>query len=241
MRVLAPLSRSSASAASRWVMKSPDRVSTTKPKRLPPSWARPSSATLAISAGGRLSMTKNPRSSSTSAAADRPAPDMPVMIVTSISGADAAAPDSGTRPAVQMREQRPPDPLRQPRDRDHLVLGQLPQPLHRAELLEEAPAPRRTEPGDIVEHRPRHLLVPKLAVVRDREAVGLVAHLLEEVERLGVARDLHRLVAPGHVDLFEPFGEGGHADLLEAQLLQHADRHAELALPAVDEQQVGRI
>ena len=43
----------------------------------------PSSATLGMSAGGRLSITKNPRSSSTSAAAERPAPDMPVMIVTS--------------------------------------------------------------------------------------------------------------------------------------------------------------
>ena len=48
-----------------------------------PRSPRPSSATLAMSAGGRLSITKKPRSSSTSAAAERPAPDMPVMMVTS--------------------------------------------------------------------------------------------------------------------------------------------------------------
>ena len=49
------------------------------------------------------------------------------------------------------------------------------------------------EPGHVVEHRRRHLLVAQLAVVRDREAVRLVAHLLQQVQRLGVARDAHRL------------------------------------------------
>ena len=48
------------------------------------------------------------------------------------------------------------------------------------------PGPR---PGMSSMHRDRHLLAAELAVVRDREAVGLVAHLLEEVQRLGVARD----------------------------------------------------
>src|SRR3954468_10710944 len=47
------------------------------------SWPLASSATLVMSAGGRLSITKKPRSSRTRAASERPAPDMPLMIVTS--------------------------------------------------------------------------------------------------------------------------------------------------------------
>ena len=84
-----------------------------------------------------------------------------------------------------------------------------------------------------------HLLVAQLAVVGDGEAVGLVAHLLEQVERLGVARDAHRLRRPGHVDLLEPLGEAGHRDVLEPELLEHAHRDAELALAAVDEHRLG--
>ena len=79
------------------------------------------------------------------------------------------------------------------------------------------------------------------AVVGDGEAVGFVAHLLQQVERLGVARDAHRLGLPGHVDLFEPLGQARHRDVLEAQLLEHAHRDAELALAAVDQHEVGRV
>src|SRR5438270_5999354 len=46
--------------------------------------ARTSSATLAMRAGGRLSMTNHPRSSKVLAALDRPAPDSPVISRNSV-------------------------------------------------------------------------------------------------------------------------------------------------------------
>ena len=78
-------------------------------------------------------------------------------------------------------------------------------------------------------------------MVRDREPVGLVAHLLEQVQRLGVARDAHRLRLPRPVHLLEPLGEADHADVLEPELLEHAHRDAELPLAAVDHEQVRRV
>ena len=78
-------------------------------------------------------------------------------------------------------------------------------------------------------------------MVRDGEAVGLVADLLQQVERLGVARDAHRIGLAGHVHLLEALGQAGHRDVLEPHLLEHAHRDAELALAAVDQHEVGRV
>ena len=47
--------------------------------------------------------------------------------------------------------------------------------------------------------------------------------------------------SPGQVHLLEPLGEAGDADVLEAELLEHAHRDVELALAAVDQQQVRRV
>ncbi len=45
---------------------------------------RTSSTNFGMSSGGRLSMTNHPRSSRSSAACDRPAPDKPVMMTNSV-------------------------------------------------------------------------------------------------------------------------------------------------------------
>ena len=119
--------------------------------------------------------------------------------------------------------------------RQQLVLGQLPQLLHRAELLAAAAACGRARGRRRRRAPTRHLLAAQLAVVRDREAVRLVAHLLQQVQRLRVARDAHRLALAGQVHLLEPLGEARDADVFEAELLEHAHRDAELALAAVDE------
>ena len=97
------------------------------------------SATFGMSAGGRLSMTKNPRSSSTSAAADRPAPDMPVTTVTS-RGIDWSAIATVHRrsSAVQSLVQIAGYPVGKPGHGEQLVEAPLAQLLHRAELLEQA-------------------------------------------------------------------------------------------------------
>ena len=54
-----------------------------------------SSATFGISCVGRLSITNQPRSSSASAAVDRPAPDSPVMTTNSVT-ASVARPKNST-------------------------------------------------------------------------------------------------------------------------------------------------
>ena len=61
-----------------------------------------------------------------------------------------------------------------------------------AELLHQPLLAGLAEAGDAVEHRRRHPLAPQLAVVRDGEAVGLVADALQQVQRLGLARDADR-------------------------------------------------
>ena len=88
-----------------------------------------------------------------------------------------------------------------------------------------------------------HRLVAAAAVVRDREPVRLVAHPLQQPQGLGVARDRDRLRAAGDEDLLDPLGEPDHGHLVVAALEQGRQRaHArrELALAAVDHDQVGQ-
>ncbi len=167
---------------------------------------------------------------------------MPVTMVTSSVSQVSTVAHRGTRrrPWSCANTARA-DLLGEPRDRHQFVFGQRAQPLDRTVLLEQAGATGRAETGHVVEHRLGHRLAPQLAVVRDGEAVGFVAHLLQQVERLGVARDAHRIGLPGHVHLFEPLGEAGDAMSSRPELLEHAHRDAELALAAVDEHQVGRV
>src|SRR5215210_360370 len=56
--------------------------------------------------------------------------------------------------------------------------------LRGAEVGEEGPLADRPHPAQLVEDRARHRLVAPAAVVLDREAVGLVAHPLEQLRRL---------------------------------------------------------
>ena len=69
-------------------------------------------------------------------------------------------------------------------DVGNLVRRCLPQALDRAEVLEKRGLTRRTEAGDGIEDgaaaRPR----PAPAVLGDGEAMGLVAQVLQQVERL---------------------------------------------------------
>src|SRR2546421_8474534 len=164
-----------------------------------------------MSSGGRLSMTKTPRSSSTLAVSDRPAPDSPVTIVLSSSSLIASPGcqtgghrgTSGRGRRVQSVVNAPTDRFRQPRHGHQLVLGHRPDLLHRPELLEEPLAPPGPETGDVVEHGAGHGLVAAAAVVGDGEAVGLVPDGLEEIESFGVAGDADRLRLPGEIDLLE--------------------------------------
>jgi hypothetical protein len=84
---------------------------------------------------------------------------------------------------VEPAVEGPADRVGQPGNGHDLFFGEGPQFLDRAELLEQAGPPGRAQTGHVVELRASHLLVTKLAVVRDREAMGLVSHLLEKIER----------------------------------------------------------
>src|SRR4051794_10265457 len=100
---------------------------------------------------GRLSMTKQPRSSSTSAAADRPAPDIPVMTMRSSGSRFTVRIVSLPRThVVESGVHGPADRARQPRDGHQLLLGQGPQGLDRLALPEEPGLAGRPESGDAV-------------------------------------------------------------------------------------------
>ena len=79
-----------------------------------------------------------------------------------------------------------------------------------------------------------------LALRGDGEAVGLVADALQQPERRRRARDHDRLRIAGDEDLFEPFGEADDGELaVDIYGLQRLDGGGELALAAVDHDEVG--
>ena len=92
------------------------------------------------------------------------------------------------------------------------------QPLHRAEMPHQRLAPRLAEPGDVVQRGHRHRLRPLLPVVGDGEPVRLVAHPLQQVQRLAGARQDHRVVLAGQPDLLQPLGQPADGDVVDAQL-----------------------
>jgi len=85
-----------------------------------------------------------------------------------------------------------------------------PQPLQRAEPLEEALATHLAQAGHVVEEALDHALGPPGAVVGDREAVRLVTDPLQQVEALAGARQDDRVLLRGQPHLLEPLREAGH-------------------------------
>src|SRR3712207_3196676 len=77
-----------------------------------------------------------------------------------------------------------------------------------------------------------------------REAAGLIADALEEVQLWGVAVEQDRLRAARLKDLLVALGERAHGDVRElggyAHLLYHGHDRGELALAAVEQDQVRR-
>src|SRR3954451_22820302 len=110
--------------------------------------------------------------------------------------------------------------------------------LGRAEVVEERALSRRADARQIVEDRRGHRPVAADPVVRDREAVGLVADALEQLElrRVVVEQDRVRLAREEH--LLDPLGERDDDDPAGAEVLQRLDARAELALAAVYHDQV---
>ena len=116
-----------------------------------------------------------------------------------------------------------------------------PELLQRAEVLDQGLAAHFTETGYVVEHALDHRLRPPRPVVGDREAVGLVADPLEEVEPLGGAGEDHRVLLVGQPDLLEPLGQAADRDVDDAELAHRRLGGGDLGRPAVDDDEPGRV
>src|SRR5437870_7740461 len=81
---------------------------------------------------------------------------------------------------------------------------------------------------------------PQNVMVVLGEAVGLVAHVLEQPQRRGVLAQAQRLGLAGPVDLLLALGQRDQAQRLQAQQAEGLERRVELALAAVDQPDVGK-
>ena len=108
--------------------------------------------------------------------------------------------------------------------------------------LQQRLAPGLPEPGDVVERDGGHRLGALLPVVGDREPVGLVAHPLQQVERLAEVRGrITGSGVAGQPDLLQPLGQPADGDVVDAELGQRRGRGGDLRRAAVDDDQVGRV
>src|SRR5438046_974039 len=126
-------------------------------------------------------------------------------------------------------------------DGSDLFLARLKDTAHRAERAKELSFALRPDPRDAVEGTLGRLPAPKRPVVRDREAVGFVPDVLQEIQRVGAARDPDGLGLARKVDLLEPLREPDGVDVRQAQPGEHVERGVQLPLPAVDHDQVRRV
>ena len=79
-----------------------------------------------------------------------------------------------------------------------------------------------------------------LAVVGDGEAVRLVAQPLQQVERARGGGQDDRLALPGQEELLALLGQAGQGQVVQAELVEDLAGRADLALAAVDDDEVGQ-
>ena len=91
-----------------------------------------------------------------------------------------------------------------------------------------------------VQDRCGHRLVAPVSVEGDREPVCLVAHPLQQPQRVGARLQPHRRLAARQEDLLDPLGQADHGHAALGQRLQGAHPGRELSLAAVDHDQVGK-
>jgi len=116
-----------------------------------------------------------------------------------------------------------------------------------AEMLEQGRAALGADAGDVFEPARVAGLLALLAMARDREAVRLVAHALDQVQRgrfgarpqgFAAGTEDQRLVPRPALDAF------GHADdehLRDSEIGEHVECLSHLALATVDQENVGKI
>ena len=84
------------------------------------------------------------------------------------------------------------------------------------------------------------LLLPQQVMIVLREPMGLVAHVLQQPQRRGMPAQAQRLRLAGAIDFLLALGQRDQARRLLAQHAEDFQRRVELALAAVDEQDVGK-
>ena len=208
------------------------------------------SSMVGSSAGGRLSTTNQPRSSSDLAAVDRPAPDMPVMMT--MSGAVRGTGVTRFRHVADLRD-GPGSSVRSALATVAASRGPMPgtaaiSASDAAEIAFTEPnffssAARRAgpEPGHRVERARRWPPSPLGPVVGDREPVRLVPHPLQQVQPLGRAGHDHRVLLAGQPHLLEPLGEAADGHVVDAEVGERAGGRRDLARATVHDHQVRRV
>src|SRR3989449_1297892 len=120
-----------------------------------------------------------------------------------------------------------------------LVDRRLPDRLHRTEVSQERTLARGTDPFYGVKRRRQRLASPDLAVMGDRETVRLVADALDEEHARRVPLLHDRLGSAGGEDLLSLLRPREGRDGRVAGGLHHLEGRAQLALAAVDQDEVG--
>ena len=108
-----------------------------------------------------------------------------------------------------------------------------------AEAAEQGALAHRAQTGDDIETGAQRRLGPAGAVPGDGEAVGLVADPLDQEERGRIAGQDDRIGLVRPEQLLVALGQAEDGNVGQPRLHQHRVGGAELALPTVDEQQVG--
>ena len=107
-------------------------------------------------------------------------------------------------------------------------------------MAQQRAPPGRADAVELVEHRLARGGVAALAVEGDREPVRLVAQPLQQLQPGRVVGQQHRGRPAGQEHLLDPLRERDHRDARQVVGLHRGERRRELALAAVDHDEVRR-
>src|SRR5439155_6910214 len=119
--------------------------------------------------------------------------------------------------------------------------GGLAATLDRAEHAQQRASPARPDAREVIELRADRGLPAEVAVVRDREAMGLVAKALDEVQGLRRRRQEDRLGDSRKDQLLALLRESGERQVVEAELVEDLLRGVHLGAAAVDDHEVRHL
>src|SRR5579871_3184152 len=119
--------------------------------------------------------------------------------------------------------------------------------LQSSELAQQRSALDWPQPRNALEYRLAVALGSLASVTGDSEAMRLIAHALDEMQRAGVRWQDERRIAVRQEELLlagpsiGALGDPDERDARYTELLEHARGLCELALPPIDQQHIGRI